>query len=294
MQSTLIRWYDSHARDLPWRRDDATPWAVLVSEIMLQQTPVNRVLPVYIAWMQRWPIPAALAADTAADAIRAWARLGYPRRALRLHACAVAIVTAHGGEVPSEVTELLALPGIGSYTAHAVGAFAFGQRQPVVDVNVRRVLARAIAGIGEPGPATSAADIALMAELLPDTPHEAARFAAAVMECGATICTARNPACEVCPIAGSCAWRAAGSPQQAAQKKRTQRYEGTDRQVRGRLLAVLRDASGAVPKSALDAVWRLDEQRERALAGLVDDGLVHKLSDTEYALPGAVIALEAW
>ena len=218
MQETLNEWYAAHARDLPWRHPGTSPWAILVSEVMLQQTPVSRVLPAYLAWVTRWPTPKDLAMDSPAEAIRAWARLGYPRRALRLHAAATVITERHHGEVPSQLPDLLALPGVGTYTAHAVAAFAFGQPQPVVDVNVRRVLARAITGVADPGPATSAADVALMAELLPTERSEAVRFAAAVMECGATICTARNPACHACPIADDCRWRSAGSPLSAAQR----------------------------------------------------------------------------
>ena len=150
-----LAWYARHARDLPWRRTGTSPWAVLVSEFMLQQTPVARVLPVYQAWLARWPGPADLAAATPADAVRTWGKLGYPRRALRLRECAVVVTERHGGRVPDEVDDLLALPGVGAYTARAVAAFAFGQRQPVVDTNVRRLvdlpgaLAVRALGVGE-------------------------------------------------------------------------------------------------------------------------------------------------
>jgi A/G-specific adenine glycosylase len=156
------QWYARNARDLPWREPDTSAWAILVSEFMLQQTPVTRVLPVWHEWTRRWPEPADLAADTAADAIRAWGRLGYPRRAMRLHACAVAIVERHDGVVPDQVAQLLALPGVGTYTAHAVAAFAYRQRHPVVDTNVRRVTARAVRGAADAGPATSIADLQLV------------------------------------------------------------------------------------------------------------------------------------
>ena len=145
----VLAWYARNARDLPWRAPGATPWAVLVSEIMLQQTPVARVLPEYLRWIARWPSPAALAAEPAGEAIRQWGRLGYPRRALRLHETATILTTRHGGMVPADLDALLALPGIGSYTAAAVASFAFGQRHAVLDTNVRRVLARLIAG--QPG-----------------------------------------------------------------------------------------------------------------------------------------------
>src|SRR4051794_25044642 len=171
---TVLAWYDRAARDLPWRRPDASPWAVLVSELMLQQTPVARVLPAYAAWLERWPTPAALAAEPVAEAIRQWGRLGYPRRALRLHGAAVAITERHSGRVPSDVVDLLALPGVGDYTARAVAAFAFGQRQPVVDTNVRRVVARAIEGRAEAGAPSTTRDLAALERLLPDDAATAA------------------------------------------------------------------------------------------------------------------------
>jgi A/G-specific adenine glycosylase len=146
----ILRWYATHARDLPWRRPDASAWSVLVSELMLQQTPVARVLPVHEAWLQRWPTPAALAAEPSGEAVRAWGRLGYPRRALRLHASAVAIVDRYDGRVPESYDALVTLPGVGDYTAAAVASFAFGKRHVVLDTNVRRVLARAVAGVEFP------------------------------------------------------------------------------------------------------------------------------------------------
>jgi A/G-specific adenine glycosylase len=280
-----IAWFDAHARDLPWRRATAGPWGVLVSEVMLQQTPVARVEPVWYAWLARWPTPAALAADPPGEAIRAWGRLGYPRRALRLHECATAIVTRHDGTVPDDLDALLALPGIGGYTARAVAAFAFGQRQPVVDTNVRRVVARAVSGVADAGPATTSADLAAMTDLLPVEPARAARASAAFMELGALVCTARVPRCPACPLAGSCAWRLAGFPAPDGPGRRPQGYAGTDRQVRGLLLAVLRDTTGPVPAARLDIVWADTVQRSRALASLVEDGLVIALAGHRYALP---------
>ena len=282
---TLVAWFDANARDLPWRRADAGPWGVLVSEVMLQQTPVSRVEPVWYRWLARWPRPADLAADPPAEAIREWGRLGYPRRALRLHACATAIVDRHGGEVPPGLGDLLALPGIGGYTARAVAAFAFGQRQPVVDTNVRRVVARAVAGAADAGPATTAADLAAVTALLPEQPIRAARASAAFMELGALVCTARAPRCDDCPVADRCAWRRAGRPPLAGPSRRPQGYAGTDRQVRGLLLAVLRDATEPVPQTRLDLVWPDPAQRIRALTSLVEDGLVHALDGRRYALP---------
>jgi len=274
LATAAIDWFDRHARDLPWRRPEAGAWGILVSEVMLQQTPVARVLPVWEEWLARWPVPADLAADPPAEAIRAWGRLGYPRRALRLHACAVSIVDRHGGAVPDDLDLLLALPGVGSYTARAVAAFAFGQRHPVVDTNVRRLVARAVAGVPDAGPATTAADLAATEALLPADPARAARASAAFMELGAVVCVARTPRCARCPLAGRCAWRARGAPAPVGPSRRPQRYAGTDRQVRGLLLAALREARGPVPRARLDAVWPDAAQRSRALAGLVADGLV--------------------
>ena len=281
----LLAWYDRAARDLPWRSPDATPWAVLVSEVMLQQTPVSRVLPAYREWLARWPTPAALAADSPAAAVRAWGRLGYPRRALRLHAAAVAVRERFAGELPSDVDELLTLPGVGAYTARAVAAFAFGQRVPVVDTNVRRVVARAVAGDGAAAPPSVPRDFAAVEALLPPEPAVAARFSVAVMELGALVCTARAPRCDACPITAACAWRAAGYPEYTGPSVRPQRFAGTDRQVRGLLLSVLREAEGPVEAVRLDATWADPVQRQRALDSLVVDGLVDPLPDGRYALP---------
>jgi len=282
----IVEWYAENARDLPWRRPDATPWGILVSEFMLQQTPVVRVLPVWGEWLARWPTPAALAAEPSGEAVRAWGRLGYPRRALRLHASAVAIVERHSGTVPQSHEELRALPGVGGYTAAAVASFAFRQRHAVLDTNVRRVLARTISGAEYPAKAQTAAELRLAESLLPDDPAVAARWAVATMELGALVCTARTPGCGGCPVREACAWRSAGRPAYAGPPRRSQTYAGTDRQCRGRLLAVLRHADGPVGKPELDIVWSDAPQRERALDGLVADGLVEPLADGRYALPG--------
>ncbi len=292
--ATLVsRWYERNARDLPWRVPGVGAWAILVSEVMLQQTPVVRVLPAYEAWLARWPTPAALAADPPAEAIRMWGRLGYPRRAMRLHDCAVAIVERHGGEVPDRLEQLLALPGVGTYTARAVAAFAYGQRHPVVDTNVRRVVSRAVAGEPDAGPATRPADLVATEELLPAEPAEAALASAAFMELGAVVCTARSPRCAVCPVESICAWRASGQAAPAGPTRRPQRYAGTDRQVRGLLLAVLRESSGPVPRQRLDQVWTDDVQRSRALAGLVTDGLVEPAGGESFRLAGDGPAIPA-
>ena len=282
LHDEVLGWFASAARDLPWRRD-ASPWAVMVSACMLQQTPVSRVLPVYEAWVERWPTPAALAAESPGEAVRAWGRLGYPRRALRLHAAATAIVERHGGEVPDSLDELLALPGVGAYTAAAVSSFAFGRREAVLDTNVRRVFARVVGGEQFPSATVTTAERDLAGALLPI--RDAHRWAAATMELGALVCTARSPRCDECPVADLCRWRAAGYPAYDGPARRGQAWHGTDRQCRGRLMAVLRDAPGPVPKSALDLVWADAQQRERALDGLVADGLVEPLANGTYALP---------
>jgi A/G-specific adenine glycosylase len=282
----VSRWYEQHARDLPWRQPATSPWAILVSEVMLQQTPVVRVLPAWQAWLERWPTPAALAGSSPAEAIRMWGRLGYPRRAVRLYECAVAVVERHGGAVPDRLEQLLALPGVGTYTARAVAAFAYGQRHPVVDTNVRRVVCRAVAGEPDAGPTTRPADLVATEELLPTEPAAAALASAAIMELGAIVCTARSPRCEACPVESTCAWRASGRPVPAGPTRRPQRYAGTDRQVRGLLLGVLREATGPVPHQRLDQVWADDVQRARALAGLVDDGLVEPVGEASFRLIG--------
>ncbi|MEV6629973.1 A/G-specific adenine glycosylase [Actinoplanes sp. NPDC051470] len=281
-----IAWYDANARDLPWRQPDSSPWGVLVSEVMLQQTPVVRVEPAWRSWMTRWPTPAALAADPPSEAIRMWGRLGYPRRAMRLHACAVAMVANHGGQVPSDLDELLALPGIGTYTARAVATFAFGQRHPVVDTNVRRVVTRVVEGQPDAGPNTTAADLVAVEDLLPSSASQAARASIAFMELGALICTARAPKCLLCPVEDICLWRASGQNLPDGPSRKPQRYAGTDRQVRGLILEVLRHATGPVPRQRIDVVWSDDVQRARALAGLVEDGLVEPVADGEFALAG--------
>lgn len=284
LHNPILDWFDEHARELPWRGNDASVWSVMVSEFMLQQTPVARVLPIHQQWLERWPTPAALAAEEPGEAVRAWGRLGYPRRALRLHAAATAIVAKHDGVVPDTYAELLELPGVGDYTAAAIASFGYGRREVVLDTNVRRVFARALSGQEFPHASVRKAERELAASLLPDDAPTAATWAVAVMELGALVCTASAPSCERCPIAEACAWREAGKPAWDGPARKTQTYAGTDRQVRGRLLAVLRDAPGAVPKARLDVVWSLETQRERALASLVADGLVARDGDL-YALP---------
>lgn len=274
LQQRVPAWYVAHARDLPWRHPGASAWAVLVSEVMLQQTPVVRVEPAWRAWMARWPSPADLAAAPVADVLRAWDRLGYPRRALRLREAAAAVVERHDGVVPRESMDLLALPGVGGYTAAAVRAFAYGERDVVLDTNVRRVLGRLLSGTALPPPALTRAETAQAAAVLPDDAATSARWNVALMELGALVCTARSPACERCPVVSSCTWHAAGFPADAhADRRRTQAWAGTDRQARGRVLAALRESHG--PVAAADLPAGADEpQRARVLQGLLTDGLV--------------------
>jgi A/G-specific adenine glycosylase len=285
LHERVLLWYDENARVLPWREPSATPWAVMVSEFMLQQTPVSRVLPVFDQWMRTWPAPADLAAASTGDAVRAWGRLGYPRRALRLHAAATAIVADHGGEVPSSHEALRALPGVGDYTAAAIASFAFGQRHVVLDTNVRRVLGRVVRGEELPPTSVTRAEREVATDLLPGDDATAAGWAVAVMELGALVCTASSPRCTACPVQDLCAWVQSGRPPYAGPPRRGQTYAGTDRQCRGRLLAVLRDAEGAVHRSRLDAVWSDELQRARCLASLVEDGLVAATSEDTFALP---------
>jgi A/G-specific adenine glycosylase len=297
LSDRLLRWYAAHARDLPWRAPDATPWGVLVSEVMLQQTPVARVLPVWVDWLARWPEPADLATAAAGAAIRHWGRLGYPRRALRLHEAAVAISTRHGGHVPSAYADLLALPGIGSYTAAAVASFAFGQRTAVVDTNVRRVEARLVTGRALPAPALSAAETRLAMSLLPAQDRDVARWNVAVMELGALLCTARAPRCAECPVRADCAWQLAGAPPYDGPPRPGQAWAGTDRQLRGRLLAALRATDQPLSEAELRAAGVAGSppagegagdgwgQVDRCLAGLVADGLVQARPDQRYQLP---------
>lgn len=268
----VLTWYDAHARDLPWRRPGCSAWGVLVSEVMLQQTPVVRVLPAWERWMERWPTPADLATASQADAVRAWERLGYPRRAKRLWECARALVDEHGGEVPADADALLALPGVGEYTAAAVASFAFGRRAVVLDTNVRRIIGRAWSGAPLPGPSVARAERDLAARIVPAKASDAARWAVASMELGALVCTARAPRCEDCPLATTCVWLAAGLPGLAEAPRRTQAWHGTDRQVRGRIMALLREADGPLNVAGRAVLEDVEPgQLDRCLDGLVMD-----------------------
>jgi len=278
-EKEIVGWFKKNQRDLPWRKSSA--WGVLVSEIMLQQTPVNRVLPIYDEWMKRWPAPSDLAAATSAEVITAWGRLGYPRRALRLHQCAKVISEQYNNRLPETEQELRALPGIGEYTAAAIVAFAFKERSLVLDVNIRRLFARAIDGLEVPKPSVTKEERKKRAELIPlRNPH---LWAAATMELGALVCTAQSPKCQLCPIAESCKWRSLDFPK-SDQKKRTQAWHGTDRQCRGVIVQALRENKVLTTKE-INKLWHLDSQVEKALASLIKDQLITSAKRNQYSLP---------
>jgi A/G-specific adenine glycosylase len=281
----ILGWYAEHARDLPWRRPGTTPWGIMVSEFMLQQTPVERVRGPWQAWMERWPTPASLAAASPGEAVRAWGRLGYPRRALRLHQAAQMITNDFDGRVPADGESLRRLPGVGCYTAAAIASFAYGRREIVLDTNVRRMLTRLALARAFPSPTPTSQERALAEELAPRSPQHAARWAIASMELGAVVCRARNPRCDACPVQDFCAWRQAGNPEWNGPPRRGQAYHGTDRQCRGAVLAVLRSSDDPVEDHRLAEAWQDVAQRERALASLVNDGLIVSVGHG-WSLPG--------
>lgn len=275
----ILDWFAREGRSLPWRGDGATPWGILVSEVMLQQTPVSRVLPVWTVWMERWPTPGALAGESQAEAVRAWGRLGYPRRAQRLWECAAHIEARFGGRVPSDEATLRELPGVGEYTAAAVAAFAFGRRTVVLDTNVRRVLARIVSGTSAPAPHLTGAERALAASVVPQDPAMSATWNVAAMELGALVCTSRAPRCDECPASGWCRWLALGRPASTTPRRAAQSWAGSDRQVRGRILALLRAASSPVNVSGSAALEDVEPgQLDRCVEGLLGDGLIRLAS----------------
>jgi A/G-specific adenine glycosylase len=248
---------------------------------MLQQTPVARVLPIYIQWMTRWPTAASLSQATPAEVITAWGRLGYPRRALRLHECAKVIATEHNGVVPSSEIELRKLPGVGEYTSAALIAFAFSGRSLVLDINIRRLFSRVIDGVETPKAAPTKSERVEREKLIPE--KNAAIWAAATMEIGALICTAKKPKCGVCPLADQCKWRSLDFPL-SDQPKRTQTWHGTDRQCRGVIVQALRENS-ALSKKEINLLWDVPSQVEKALLTLLEDGLVVSIAGQRFSLP---------
>ncbi len=279
LEKPIVTWFKKNKRDLPWRT--TTPWGVMVSEYMLQQTPVNRVLPKWIEWMERWPTPADLAQATPAEVITAWGRLGYPRRALRLHTAAQIIRDDFKNEVPDDEITLQMLPGIGQYTAAAIAAFAFEQRTLVMDVNIRRLLTRVIDGNEHPRPAPTTRERAARLTLLPQ--KKAHVWAAATMELGAIVCTSSNPKCELCPVIGACNWRKNGYPKTDFIRK-SQDWHGTDRKCRGTIVQALRE-NASLTKNAIKKLWPDESQVEKALVTLLEDQLIQSLPRTRYRLP---------
>ena len=279
LEKPIVNWFKRNKRDLPWR--STTPWGVMISEYMLQQTPVNRVLPKWIEWMDRWPTPKDLAAATPAQVITAWGRLGYPRRALRLHAAAQIIAEDFNNEVPEDLETLQTLPGIGEYTAAAIAAFAFDQRTLVMDVNIRRVLTRVIDGNEHPKPAPTSREKARRLTLLPE--KNAHIWAAATMELGALVCTSKNPKCELCPVISACNWRKNGYPKSDLIRK-SQDWHGTDRKCRGTIVQALRE-NESLTENAIKKLWPEESQVEKALKTLQEDLLIEAISHKRYRLP---------
>ena len=271
------------------RAADVSDWGTLVFEIMSQQTPIARVQPIWLEWMERWPTPEDVAAASSADIIVAWANLGYPSRALRLKACAAAIVEKHGGEVPLSLKELTLLPGVGTYTASALLAFRHGIRVPVLDTNVRRVLVRFLDGREFPPHTTPSKAETMRADaILPEDGHHAAEVSLSLMEFGALVCTQLSPSCDECTIHEHCAWALAGHPKD--EKRPTPLpYAGTDRQARGRIMKALRTAhfegtDGLTKRKVLDAA-RIDGgdryQPTRVYRALLKDGMIVYNEDTK-------------
>ncbi len=280
LHERVLGWYAEQGRDLPWRRT-SDPYAVLVSELMLQQTQVSRVVPAYARFLRRFPTVGDLAAAPLADVLAEWSGLGYPRRARSLHLAARAIVEQHGGRVPDDLAALRGLPGLGEYTARAVSTFAHGRAEGPVEVNVARVLTRAVAGVPlTRGPLQGLAD-----DLVPE--GAPAAWSHALMDLGATVCRIR-PRCEVCPLGAVCAWRRDGGEDPAASssgRSRPQgRWEGSDRQLRGRVLRALLDGPRS-PEELAGATGGDAERLGRLLGGLAADGLVEE-HEGVLALPG--------
>jgi A/G-specific adenine glycosylase len=279
LEKPIVSWFKKNKRDLPWR--NTTPWGVMVSEYMLQQTPVNRVLPKWDEWMKRWPTPKDLAKASPAEVITAWGRLGYPRRALRLHAAAQIISEDFKNQVPEDSATLQTLPGIGEYTAAAIGAFAFEKQTLVMDVNIRRLLTRIIDGNEHPRPAPTAREKASRLALQP--PKNAHIWAAATMELGALVCTSKNPICEQCPVIGQCKWRKNGYPKTNLVRK-SQDWHGTDRKCRGTIVQALRE-NESLTENAIKKLWPDESQVEKALKTLQADLLIEAIPRKRYRLP---------
>ena len=284
-QHALLDWSERTRRDLPWRRT-RDPWSVLVSELMLQQTQVARVVPKYEAFLERFPTPTACAAATAGDVVRLWAGLGYNRRALNLHRAAQVCVERHVGQLPTTIDELLALPGVGPYTARAVLAFAANADVGVLDTNAARVTARLA------GRRLNARDAQAAADAAVPSGHGWA-WNQAVLDLGATVCTKRVVRCDACPVTAHCAWHLAGHPEpdpsegSAGTSGRQSTFAGSDRQGRGRLVDALRLGPVSADDLAATMGWPDDPERaERIAATLVVDGLAEVAPNGALSLPG--------
>ncbi|MBP3223565.1 MAG: A/G-specific adenine glycosylase [Actinomycetaceae bacterium] len=278
MFALLDEWYARHSRPLPWREDGMSPWAILVCEVMSQQTPVTRVIPAWQAWLEKWPTPSSMEEASTADVVRMWGRLGYPRRALRLHECAHAITVHHDGNIPDNYDALIALPGIGPYTAEALLTFAFHQRSIVLDTNIRRVLAR-LHGKAYAAKGRTREEEKLALQLLPQNNNEAIIWNTALMELGALICQVR-PHCDSCPLTAHCHWHINGHPDNTP-KTKAQKYIGTHRQARGRILEVLRTHTDNTNKAVLQEKSDLNSARfEPALTSLITDGFIEEYHGT--------------
>jgi A/G-specific adenine glycosylase len=272
---TILRWWPDAARDLPWRAS-RDPWEILVSEVMAQQTQVDRVIPKWHRFLARFPNVETAASAEARELIELWDGLGYNRRALQLHRCAQAIQIEHGGRVPDDLDALLALPGIGPYTARAVLAFAFERDVAVVDTNVGRVFARLT------GSRLGQTELQSLANVFVPK-RKGWEWNQAVLDFGATICLKRTPRCSSCPLRQHCTWRGIGLDPaigSAAVSGPQSRFEGSDRQGRGRLVAALR--GGSIFVCAAAATMGFDGDLDRAtrvLEGLIADGLVVQSAD---------------
>lgn len=257
-------------RELPWRRT-REPWRILVSEVMLQQTQASRVVGPYRDFVEQFPSPGACADAGSASVVRAWEGLGYNRRAVNLYRAATAIVERHGGQVPADLAALRALPGVGEYTARAVLAFAYELPVGVVDINVVRVLARAVAG----RPLRPAEAQCLADRLVPA--RDAWRFNQALFDIGAQVCTATRPKCAGCPLRSRCRWARGGgavTPDPGARVRSQAAFHGSDRQGRGRLVAALRQRPVRIEELARAAGWPDNAPRARRAAdALVSDGI---------------------
>lgn len=319
-RSSVALFWQTRARDLPWRFGRTTPWGVLVCEVMSQQTQMSRVVPYWTAWMQTWPDAQSLSCATAAEVITAWGRLGYPRRALRLQECARVVANEYHNSLPRSYEELIALPGVGDYTASAVLSFAYGEQVAVIDTNIRRVLTRTFAGVESHGGSTTRADRELAAAVLPKSDFDAASndsspaaptcaptqssptctssvWNQSIMEIGATLCTAQSPQCDTCPLQRWCRFKAAGFPGLGARRTRPQqRFVGTNRQVRGIILQALRKAHSSqissqhtqqhsLQRNEINALWSNQAQLGECIASLDNDGLIVVLEDGTVTLP---------